>query len=206
MNIHKVYYVFQKRFRPKRMKYFYEVMEIKTHTKVLDVGGTLLNWTFVNFVPDLTILNLDPPSEKLSQGVKWVVGDARCMEFEDKSFDVVFSNSVLEHVGDYEDQKRFAEEVRRVGRRYFVQTPNYYFPIEPHLLTPFIHWLPRKYGKLVLPVCLRNIITFDIDETRQIFNEVRLLKPREMKELFPDSEIFYERVMGWPKSIIAIKR
>ncbi|MEM2045934.1 MAG: class I SAM-dependent methyltransferase, partial [Candidatus Bathyarchaeia archaeon] len=64
----------------------------------------------------------------MSLDVEWIIGDARCMPFKDKSFDVVFSNSVIEHVGNYDDQKMCAEEIRRVGKCYFVQTPNFYFP------------------------------------------------------------------------------
>ena len=123
MNIHKTYYLFQKRFRPRRMELFAALFKIGSNTRVLDVGGTLLNWSFLRIQPRLTILNVHLPSEELPPNVEWIVGDARAMTFEDNSFDVVFSNSVIEHVGEWEDQKRFAEEIRRVGKGYFVQTP-----------------------------------------------------------------------------------
>ena len=76
---------------------------------------------------------------------KSIIGDARNMKmFRDKKFDLVFSNSVIEHVGDYFQQQRMAEEIYRVGNCYFVQTPNRYFPIEPHFLFPFFNFLPMK--------------------------------------------------------------
>lgn len=206
MNIHKAYYLFQKRFRPRRMEFFAALFKIGSNTRVLDVGGTLLNWSFLRIQPQLTILNVHLPSEELPPNVEWIVGDARAMTFEDNSFDVVFSNSVIEHVGEWEDQKRFAEEIRRVGKGYFVQTPNYYFPIEPHLMTPFIHWLPRNVGRRLVGLTVRHFLTRDLQQSLEIFGEVRLLKPKEVREMFPDAEIVYEWVLGLPKSVLAIKK
>ena len=138
--------------------------------------------------------------------MKWIVGDARFMPFTDESFDVVFSNSVIEHMGKWEDQKRFAGEIRRVGKRYFVQTPNYYFPVEPHFITPFIHWLPRSVGRRLIGLTVRYLLTRDLQRSLEVFDEVRLLRPKEMRDMFPDAKIVYERVLGLPKSIFAIKK
>jgi len=119
MDIDKIYFLFQRYFRPKRMRLFAQIFNIDASTQVLDVGGTLLNWTFLDVQPRLTILDIHPPAEELPPHIEWVVGDARCMPFRDKAFDIVFSNSVIEHVGSWEDQRKFAEEIRRVGKRYF---------------------------------------------------------------------------------------
>lgn len=86
-----------------------------------------------------------------------------------------------------------------------MQTPNYYFAIEPHLIAPCIHWLPRAVAKILLPFTIRNILTSDLrNNTEAIFNEVRLLKAKEVKELFPDAVIVFERFLRMPKSIIAV--
>lgn len=206
VNIHKIYFLFQKQFRPKRMQLFLDIFKIDPSTRVLDVGGTLLNWSFVKIQPRLTIMNMHPPGELVLPHVEWIVGDARSMPFKDQSFDVVFSNSVIEHVGDWEDQKSFAQEIRRVGKSYFVQTPNYYFPVEPHFITPFIHWLPYDIGRRVIRLTIRNFFTRDVKKSMELYDEVRLLKPKEMQDLFPEAEIVFEKLLGLPKSILVIRK
>jgi len=138
-----------------------------------------------------------------------LVGDARSLSmFEDKSVDVVFSNSVIEHLGTYSDQQRMAEEIRRVGKNYFVQTPNFYFPIEPHFLCPFFHWLPF-YLRLLLVryFSLGNITrkpSFKL--AAQTLAEFRLLSQSDMRSLFPDAALHSERLLGLTKSYVAVKR
>ena len=111
---------------------------------LLDVGGTVTFWH--GRVPDgfaITLLNLfdqDPVDS-----VKVMIGDATSLtRFESDSVDIVFSNSVLGHVGDWARQQQMASEIRRVGRRYFVQTPNQGFPLDWRTMIPFIHWLPAE--------------------------------------------------------------
>src|SRR5919202_5424479 len=113
---------------------------------ILDVGGRPLFWEKMRFAEErgvrIVLLNIEEP-EFARPTFTCVVGDARDMgEFGDKEFDVVFTKSVLEHVGGYDEQHRMAEEVRRVGKRYFLQTPNRFFPIEPHFLFPFSSSFP----------------------------------------------------------------
>ena len=114
--------------------------------RILDVGGTQAFWSRVGFGAardvEIVLLNRErvavtgPPFSSVS-------GDGRHMpEITDAAFDVVFSNSVLEHAGDSDDQQRMAREIRRVGRRFFVQTPNRHFPVEPHFVFPLFQFLP----------------------------------------------------------------
>ena len=79
-----------------------------------------------------------------------VRGDACYLPHVDRGFDIAFSNSVIEHLGEYESQRRFAEEIRRVGRKVWVQTPARWFLVEPHFLTVGIHWLPRSVQRRTL--------------------------------------------------------
>lgn len=76
--------------------------------------------------------------------IPYVQGDACALPFADRSFDVVYSNAVIEHVGDLERQRRFVAEALRVGRRVFLTTPNKWFPIEVHTRLPLVHWLPKS--------------------------------------------------------------
>lgn len=135
--------------------------------------------------------------------IRSVIGDARTMpQFEDKEFDIVFSNSVIEHVGDYGQQRQMADEIRRIGKRYFVQTPNRYFPIEPHFLFPFFQFLP-----LLMKVFLLTHFnlrwfkkTTDKDKAEEVAKSITLLSRREFMSLFPDAKIHKEKFFGLTKS------
>ena len=120
-------------FRSRRMRRFEQEFSITGQTRILDVGGTPLNWRLLSAQPQITILNTT--RESVDARFTWVWGDGRILPFRDQSFDIVFSNSVIEHVGDTSSQQRFAAEIARVGKAYWVQTPNRLFPIEPHLFT-----------------------------------------------------------------------
>ena len=137
----------------------------------------------------------------------WVVADGCFLPFPDKIFDVVYSNSVIEHLGNLENQRRFAAECRRVGVRYYVQTPNKWFPIEPHLLTPFVHWLPPWFQRRLLRnFTIWGLITRPTTQQCETFlQEIRMLDRQELRQLFPDAEIHHERVLGLTKSLIAVK-
>ena len=136
-----------------------------------------------------------------------VRGDARDLPFADGAFDVAFSNSVIEHVGAWEDQCRFAAEIRRVAPRLWVQTPNRWFPVEPHFVAPMVHFLPRRAQPVVArwatPWGWENRPT--AEQARAFVGSIRLLTFREMRELFPDCEILRERWMGMTKSFIAVR-
>jgi hypothetical protein len=155
----------------------------------------------------MTILNLYPPKESLPTHVQWLMGDGRRLPFPDRAFDLVYSNSVIEHLGDWESQRHFAEEIARVGARYYVQTPNRDFPIEPHLFTPAIHFLPKRWQSRLL----RNYTVWGrLTKPTQaqcdaLLREIRLLRDGEMRVLFPGATIVRERVAGLTKSFFAVR-
>lgn len=101
-----------------------------------------------------------------------------------------------------------AEECRRVGRRYYVHTPNKGFPIEPHLLTSFIHWLPRSLQRrLIRHFTLWGWVARPSrDYCDRLLEQTRLLGKGDLLQLFPDAEIWKERFMGMTKSLIAVRR
>lgn len=126
------------------MRQFLEVCRPGRDTRILDVGGNPQIWKLLpqSERPQVVYLNLPRAFEPgVDDPNSLVFGDGLHLPFADQSFDLVFSNSVIEHVGSAANQQRFADEVRRVGKRYWVQTPNHGFPVEQHLLTPF-YWLP----------------------------------------------------------------
>ncbi len=206
MNFHHLYRPFFKYFRPKRMRQFWRNFKLTPQTRVLDVGGAWYNWSLLSQQPRLTVLNLETPREQ-NQPASWLVADARYLPFKDQSFEVVYSNSVIEHLADVVNQRLFAAECHRVGQRYYVQTPNKHFPIEPHLLTPFIHWLPHRLQRRML----RNMTIWGMinrptqQRCDEFMQEICLLDERELRRLFPDAQIWHERLFGITKSLIAVK-
>src|SRR5579875_2428417 len=117
------------------MRLFERTFSVSSHTRILDVGGSPAIWQFLSSRPQVTILNFPSALEPGTHGMELVAGDGCQLPFADRAFDIVFSNSVIEHVGGPAAQKRFAEEIMRTGKRYWVQTPDRSFPVEPHLLT-----------------------------------------------------------------------
>jgi hypothetical protein len=122
-------------------------------------------------------------------------------------FDLVFSNSVIEHLSTHADQEAMAREVARVGRSYWVQTPDPRFPVEPHYMSPFVHWLPKSIRRRIA----RNFTVWGI-VTRPTpkyiddrLDEIRLISKKEFQGMFPDGTIMVERFAGIPKSMIALR-
>jgi hypothetical protein len=156
----------------------------------------------------VTLLNTRPPEEALPPNVVSVSGDGRELPFDDASFDVAFSNSVIEHVGDQGSQERFAAELRRVGRGVWAQTPARSFPVEPHYLTPGYQLLsPRWRRRLGRNASVWGLLARpDRARVDELADELRLLGAGEMRALFPDCDILRERWLGLTKSYIAVRQ
>lgn len=178
--------------------------------RILDVGGEIPFWQNMQFTEEpgitFTLVNrqekvTDPAFANFTS----MAGDARHMPlFADQSFDVVFSNSVIEHVGTLDDQRHMAQEVQRIGKRYFVQTPNRFFPIEPHFLFPFFQFLPMGVRVFLVSHVALGARSQRLDATaaRARVSEIRLMTLRELRTLFPGAAIYRERVFGLTKSFI----
>jgi len=187
------------------MAQFARAVGLGPATRVLDVGGDLWNWQFLSVRPALTVLNIFPAPPDLPPDVTWVVGDACDLPFHDGAFDVAFSNSVVEHLSTAENQRRFADEVRRVGRAYYVQTPNRWFPIEPHFMAPFIHYLPHRWQRPLYPLTPWALLNKpDLATMDRQFRDLRLLTADQFRRLFPGARILTERAAGLAKSFVAL--
>jgi SAM-dependent methyltransferase len=198
------------KFREKRFKFFLTLLKtVKSDSplQILDIGGTETYWERMNFLGNqgvqITLLNLEATPIR-NNNFTSIKGDACDLSaFKDKQFDIVFSNSVIEHLFTKENQKKMAAEVRRVGKNYYIQTPNYYFPLEPHWLFPFFQFLPFSL-KVFLTKNL-NLGHYEKSVNKEAaikrVNEVKLLTETEMKKLFTDGSVYRELFLGFKKSV-----
>ncbi len=214
MNIHNIYELFSPYFRGKRFEKFVSILNPNRHkTKILDVGGYPKYWEYYEPVAAETdVLNIHQveydESESL-HNIKTVIGNGCDLHYDDKSFDIVHSNSVIEHVGTWENQQKFASEVRRVGKEIWIQTPASESFMEPHYLTPFVHWLPKNLrGKIARNFTIWGWITRPSKEAiNERLDEIRLISREEMNILFPDCQIISEKFLGvFIKSYIAVRK
>jgi hypothetical protein len=198
-------------FRTQRLQLFEKMFAISERTRILDVGGSPEIWSFSNAKPQLTILNMPSALSPHSHHSNLVAADGRMLPFSDGAFDIVFSNSVIEHVGTREDQRLFAQEVARVGKTYWIQTPNRNFPFEHHVMLPAVHFLPKRWQKAVVDrfTGWEYLVSPSADERRNylhhFLHELNLLDPQGMRMLFPNATLVKERFLGMAKSLIAVK-
>jgi len=133
--------------------------------------------------------------EHQAKGFHALVADGCCLPFGDKSFDIVFSNAVIEHLAA-EDQKRMAKEISRVGRSWFVTTPNFWYPIEMHHKVPFFQFLPRSAQSFVQ----RKWRTWPEGEP------INLLTASQLQNLLPGSSVLKPRVTFYPETLVAFRQ
>jgi len=187
--------------------------------RILDVGGRADYWQRVGAAfldaQDILIECVNYTEAELYAGghglarLTTAVGDARALSYADNSFDMVHSNSVIEHVGGFADKRAFASEVRRLAPAYYVQTPYFWFPIDPHWpKLPFFHWMPMSWRHRFLR---RWKLGFagphrDIDHAMGDLEGTVLLDRAQMQTLFPDAVLRAERLALLPKSLIAERR
>jgi hypothetical protein len=210
LKIYDIYSAVGPIFRRRRQQQFLERFRPTNTTTILDVGGYHHFWRELPVTPSITLLNVYHPPElpEMPPNFTFVRGDGRRLPFADQSFDLVFSNSVIEHVGTFDDQKLFAAEARRVGRNLSVQTPNRSFPIEPHFIGPRIPGLPRERQRFVYRwLSVRGWLRRrDHADFNALFEEVRLLTFAEVQSLFPDCAIVREKLFGLTKSFTAVRQ
>ena len=180
--------------------------------KILDIGGDIGYWKNIGWQNSqcrIYLLNLYAAdiSEEDSKSFESVQGSGLNLPYQRGDFDLVFSNSVIEHVGSFENQLQFANEVKRLSDRYIVQTPSFWFPLEPHSLIPFFQFIPHSIRAFL-------IMWFDINyfpkassyqDALQVSRSTLMLTKKEFRNLFPEAEIQVERLLGIPKSYTAIK-
>ncbi len=194
-------------FRSRRLRRFALSFNVDEQTKVLDLGGAEYYWPWLEVRPRVTVANYAARDLK-RVALDWVRADGRNLPFRDGAFDVVYCNSVLEHLPDEASREAMAREIERVGLGYSVQTPNRWFPLEAHTLTPAFHFLPKRWQARLA----RNFTIWgrlqrpSRAEARGFVENIRLLSARDLQGLFPDAAIERERFLGLTKSLIAVRQ
>lgn len=198
--------------RQKRFAQFERLLgEHSGPVRILDIGGTNAYWAARGLADDerveITLAN-HIAEPVLHPNIRAVTADASDLaQFDDMSFDIVFSNSTIEHLFTREAQSRMAHEVRRLAPEYYVQTPNFWFPVEPHFLFPAWQWLPTSLRVALLRktrVGHRGPYPQRADARRSV-DEIRLLTRGQLCEMFPDATIVHERLGPLTKSFVAIR-
>lgn len=186
----------------------------KGSCRIIDVGGREEYWRPI--LPQLDeakasimVVNLEKTQPKSGPLFEFSYGNACDLSrFADGDFDFAHSNSLIEHVGQWSQMRACAEEIRRVAAEYYVQTPYLWFPIEPHFRAPFFAWMPEQArARLLMRFDLGYIgRAATLDQAMADVQSINLLDLAQMRALFPDATIRFERVALLPKSMIATRR
>lgn len=183
------------RARVKRYERYLQTMRPGSEELLLDLGCGG-DWSLARLDPEANVTGVDLSEregyERPNQ--RFVAADACDLPFADNSFGLAYSNSLIEHIPP-ERRWMFADEVRRVAARYWIQTPNYWFPIEPHALLPGVQFLPEPIRRAAWRASPRGI---DYEDSLQ------LLGAKELADLFPEALILRERIGPLTKSLVAV--
>lgn len=198
--------------RRKRARQILEIFPSFNAATVLDVGGSRHYWEKMQGILEpqsLKIINIGDNGQSVSEtGGKSKFSielyDGVTLPYANQSFDIVMCNSVIEHVA-LDARRALVEEIRRVGRSYIIQTPAQSFPIEPHFVTPFIHWLPRRLGRIASILTVYAMLTrASKTHIYAYFDEIRLLTKSELLGYAPEARLVRERVLGLTKSFTIV--
>jgi hypothetical protein len=198
------------RMRARRWEWFSSQFPRISAMSIIDLGGTAEAWLRAPIRPaSVHVVNLRPePEAAVAEWIRTDQGDACDLPgfIRNGSYDLVFSNSVLEHVGGHAQRMRFAEAVHKLGNLHWIQTPYRYFPIEPHLLFPGFQFLPLTVrAELSRRWPLAHTKPGSRQEGLEAVMGLELVSRAEMSYYFPTSVIRGERIFGLSKSLIAIK-
>ncbi|HET6145864.1 MAG TPA: class I SAM-dependent methyltransferase [Candidatus Acidoferrales bacterium] len=201
--VRKIIAPLHRRYRTQKLNCFFQALHPESGETLLDVGGGFgIVGEFeplYSYFRTVHIVNLDPQqiSDEEYSHVKILKADGCALPFSDKSYDWIFSNAVIEHVGGAARQQLFASEIRRVARKgYFVATPNRNFPVDPHTLLPFYQFLS--------PQIQRKVCRFSPGYIRE-YEPIDLLSARDLQTLFPGAVILKMGMRMVPNNLVAYR-
>lgn len=197
----------QRHFRHQRARRILEHCPQIKGAVVIDVGGSLRFWREMdpilrpksvicyNISQNRMLMSVADDNER----IRAKLYDGERIPEADGAADVVICNSVIEHVPPAA-RRNLAAEIKRVGKAYVVQTPSPAFPLELHFGLPFIHWLPRRLGRVLVRFSPFHLLSGA--DGPKYFDETRLLGRAELLGLFPSARLVVERTMLIPKSYL----
>ena len=201
--------------RKRKLELFYNLMKPTPQSRTLDVGTEIAKQPdgqlqLIDSYPwknQVSAINISPKHINMIKQrypeVETIICDACKLPWPDKYFDIVYSNAVIEHLGCLEKQKQMADEIIRVGKRWFVTSPNRRYPFEFHLRLPFVTWLPGHLylwvGKIISYNHVKNRYMFGIDHTG-----LRLTTASELKRCFANSKVIKQRVTFMAETLIVV--
>ncbi len=207
---------YSSQFRRKRFEHVQKLIEDilakKGSCRIADIGGEEDYWQYgtdliANNDVEIHLFNLfEKPTT--NPKMKSLKGDATDLsDLDDMSYDLVHSNSVIEHVGNWRNIEKMAANCRRLAPKYYVQTPYFWFPYEPHFRAVGFQWLPEQFRmRLVMNMKLGFFQQqSDVASAMDVVQSCYLLDDRQFKSCFPDAQFKYERAFGLTKSLIAIR-
>lgn len=207
------------RFRRARSRRIVTLIEAihaeKGSVSIIDLGGEASYWQLFDIAllkrckVHITLVNPGGVDDVWDNELFTVVDDdaTRLAQYADHSFDLVHSNSVIEHVGDWVRMEAFAGECRRLAPRYYVQTPYYGFPVEPHFSSLFFHWRSEQSRARALmrrPHGFSQKAT-DIGAAMRDVQHARLLDKAQFRFLYPDGTHHFEKIGPLTKSLIVVR-
>jgi hypothetical protein len=182
---------------------FIQQIQPTSDSKILDVGFSNEEWLsgdnylekhypYPHNITALGVCAFDLFQKRYPQ-VTAVRYDGKIFPFPDNSFEIGWSNAVIEHVGEEEAQTLFLKELRRTCRKVYLTTPNRYFPFELHTKIPLLHWLPKKIFDKILSHTTKRWATGDF---------MYLLSERQVRTLLKKAgienyRIYRNRFMGF---------
>lgn len=191
------------KFRYKRFKLFLELMNPDIESDIiLDIGGTPQFWIRNGYKGRVDLLNINHEAGNDStDNIRFIKGDAlKLSKYINQKYDIIWSNSTIEHLGNFKAQNIFANEIRKTCNKYFIQTPNYYFPVEPHYLFPCFQFFPKSIKLFISKHWSFGWYARNSEQGLRDAEAIRLLKLHELKIMFPDAQILPEKFLMLTKS------